>query len=393
MSRLKTLVLTAMLVMTALPARASGIEALIDDLGKSPEANRQARATLVKAGKEAVPALLQTLGGYATLTDEACVRSARIVRVMKEMGSDAAVPAGADILAFTHGNGQARYLLLNETLDYLYLFFRDVRARDAYVDLVKNRPSQWLSDQKDFVTVFIMQGVAAMAENHDPRVDDVLAVLLEKLPYEPPYSPGEVSGRWTNTAWLGDDGYTPYGCKTVVATYRSRTERGTCCALDPYYRERMLEERARYRIACLQLAKEHGSKRLIPALEPLLKARHRAERDLALLAIEAVNRKDAVSAESYDKIMLYDGDIISGRVQNDEFVVVTPYARLNLNRKDIKRIETDTSGKRRVVELYSGDRLTGTMPDAELKVILKVGGGLAVLKMVEVESVTFARRQ
>jgi hypothetical protein len=80
-------------------------------------------------------------------------------------------------------------------------------------------------------------------------------------------------------------------------------------------------------------------------------------------------------------------------VQNDEFIVVTPYARLNLNRKDIKRIETDTSGKRRVVELYSGDRLTGTMPDAELTVILKVGGGLAVLKMVEVESITFARRQ
>ena len=139
MSRLKTLVLTVMLVMAALPACASGIEALIDDLGKSPEANQQARATLVKAGKEAVPALLQALGGYAALTDEACIRSARIVRVMKEMGSDAAVPAGADILAFTHGNGQARYLLINETLDYLYLFFRDVRARDAYVDLVLAR--------------------------------------------------------------------------------------------------------------------------------------------------------------------------------------------------------------------------------------------------------------
>ena len=387
---LKMLCLTVMLVMTTLPARASGIEVLIADLGKSPEANRQARAALLKAGKEAVPALLQALEGYATLTDEACLRSARILRVFKDMGSDAAVPAGADILAFTHGNGQACALLINETLDYLYLFFRDVRARDAYYDLVKNRPSQWLSDRQDFVKVFIMQGVAAMAENHDPRVDDVLAVLLEKLPYEPPFSPGEVGGRWTNTAWLDDDGYTVHACKTVVATYRSRTERGTCCALDSYYRERMLEERGRYRIACLQLAKEYGSKRLIPSLEPLLKARHRAERDLALLAIEAVNKKEVVSAESFDRIMLFDGDIISGRVQNAEFALVTSYARLSLNRKDIKRIETDASGKKRVVELYAGDRLTGAIPDVELKVVLKVGGE-AVLRMAEVESIAFGR--
>jgi len=253
---------------------------------------------------------------------------------------------------------------------------------------VKNRPSQWLSPQKDFVKLFIMQGVVAMAQNHDPRVDDVLSVLLEKLPYEPPRSPGEVGGRWTNTAWLGEDGYTPYGCKTVAATYRSRTERGTCCAFDDYYRERMLEDRGRYRIAALQLAKEYGSKRLNPSLEPLLRARHRAERDLALVAIEAVNKKDAMTAETLDKVVLVGGDILSGHVQNDDFVFVTPYARLTLNRKDIKRIETD--GSKRVIELMAGDRLTGTIPDAEINIELRVGGQ-AVLKMVEVETITFGR--
>jgi len=385
---LKMLCFTVMLVMATLPARAAGVEALIADLGKSPEANRQARAALLKAGKDAVPALLQSLGSYASLSDEACVRAARILRVFKEMGNDAAVPAGVDILAFVHGDGEARALLLNETLDYLYLFFKDVRARDAYYDLVKNRPSQWLSPQKDFVKVFIMQGVVAMAQNHDPRVDDVLAVLLEKLPYEPPRAPGEPGGRWTNTAWLGADGYSISGCMTVVATYRSRTERGTCCALDDYYRERMLEERGRYRIACLELVKEYGSKRLNPSLEPLLKARHRAERDLALLAIEALNRKETITAETFDKVVLVGGDILSGRVQNAEFTFVTPYARLSLNRKDIKRIAND--GSKRVVELIAGDRLTGTIADAELAIELKIGGHV-VLKMAEVESITFGR--
>ena len=390
MSWPKILCFTVMLVMATLPARAAGIEALIADLGKSPEANRQAREALLQAGKEAVPALLQSLKGYASLTDEACLRAARILRVLKEMGNDDAVPAGVDILAFVHGEGETRTLLLNETLDYLYVFFKDVRARDAYYDLVKNRPSQWLSPQKDFVRVFVMQGVAAMAQNHDPRVDDVLAVLLEKLPYEPPHPPGETGGRWTNTAWLGDDGYTPERCKTVAATYKSRTERGTCCALDDYYRERMLEERGRYRIACLELAKEYGSKRLNPSLEPLLKARRRAERDLALVAIEAVNRKEAMTAETFDKVVLVGGDILSGHVENAEFTLVTPYARLSLNRKDIKRIENAAAGNRRVIELYAGDRLTGSIPDAELKIVLKVGGQV-VLKMAEVESITFGR--
>jgi len=150
----------------------------------------------------------------------------------------------------------------------------------------------------------------------------------------------------------------------------------------------MLEERGRYRIACLQLAKEYGSKRLNPSLEPLLRARHREERDLALVAIESVNKKEAKAGETLDKIVLVGGDILSGRVQNAEFTMVTPYARLSLNRKDIKRIETDRS--KRIVELYAGDRLTGTIPDAELTIELRVGGQ-AVLKMVEVESITFGR--
>ena len=390
MPLLRVLCITVMFVLATLPARAAGIEALIADLDKSPEANRQAREALLKAGKDTVPALLQTVGGYASLADEACLSAARSLRVLREMGSPEAIPAGVDMLAFVHGDEETRGLLLNETLDYLYAFFKDVRARDAYYDLVKNRPSQWLSGQKDFVKLFVMQGVAAMAENHDPRVDDVLAVLLEKLPYEPPRSPGEVGGRWTKTAWLGDDGYTLSRCKTIAATYRNRTERGECCAVDGYYRERMLEERGRYRIACLQLAKEYGSKKLSSALEPLLRSRYRAERDLALVAIEALNKKDAVAAETFDKVVLIGGDILSGHVENVEFTFVTPYARLTLNRKDIKRIETDADRNKRVVELYAGDRFTGTMPDADLKIDLKVGGQV-VLKMVEMESITFGR--
>jgi hypothetical protein len=106
------------------------------------------------------------------------------------------------------------------------------------------------------------------------------------------------------------------------------------------------------------------------------------------VAIEAVNKKDAKTAETLDKVVLVGGDILSGHVQNDDFIFVTPYARLTLNRKDIKRIETD--GSKRVIELIAGDRLTGTIQDAELKIDLKVGGHV-VLKMAEVEKVTFGR--
>jgi len=385
---LKKLCLTVMFVLAALPARASVIEALIADLGTSAEANRQAREALLKTGKDSVPALLQALGGYASLTDEVCLRSARILRVLKEMGNGEAVPAAVDILAFVKSDTEIHTLLLNETLDYLYAFFKDVRARDAYYDLVKNRPSQWLSPQKDFVKLFIMQGVAVLAQNHDPRVDDVLAVMLERLPYEPPRLPGEVGGRWTNTAWLDDDGYTPRGCKTIAATYRSRTERGACCTFDDYYRGRMLEDRGRYRIACLQLVMDYGSMSLRPSLEPLMRARHRAVRDLALVAIETLNKKGAMKVESFDKVVLVDGDILSGRVQNTEFSFVTPYARVTLDSKDIKRIESDRG--KRVVELTAGDRLTGTITDAEIVIELRVGGRV-VFKMAEVESIAFGR--
>lgn len=379
-----------LIVVAAETARAAETETMIADLGRSPELNKHARATLVRHGKEVMPALLQALDGYKYLTEDACLRSARILRVIREMGLDDAIPASVDILSFVQGQGANRDLLMNEALDYLYVYFRDVRARDAYYDLVKNRTSKWLSRDQDFVRLFIMQGVAAMAENNDPRVDDILAVLLKKLPYEPPRAPGEAGGRWTSTGWLGADGYTPQGCKTVTATYRTRTERGPACFYDPYYRERMLDEQSRYRIACLELAKDYGSKGLTPSLEPLLKARHRAERDLALVAIEAVNKKPVAVLEKLDKVVLVNGDILTGNVQNADFILVTPYARLTLKRKEIKTIETDAAHNRRIIELYAGDKLSGTIPEGEMKMVLKVGGEIS-LKMVEVESITFGR--
>lgn len=387
----KILCLFSVLLMLAPMAGATEtVEKLIADLNGSANANRQARTMLIERGEAALPALLQEVGAYKYLTDDACMRSARAVRVIREMGSDQAVAVGVEILSFVPGQTDAQNLLLNEALDYLYVHFKDIRARDAYYDLMKNRESTWLAPEKDFLQLFVLDGIPHLYENNDLRGDEVLALLLKKLPYEAAKTPGEAGGHWTCTAWLGTDGFSREGCKSVMATFKTTSKKGPSCFYDPYYRERMMDAQCRYRIACLQLAKTYGTKKLIPAVEPLLKSWHRGERDLALAAIEAMHGKEGTSPEKNDKIILGNGDILTGTVQTPSFTIQTAYARMTLGRDAIKSIQMDASRKKAIIELYAGDRLSGTIQETEVKISLKAGAE-ATLKLGEVELITFGR--
>lgn len=379
-----------LVICSSMAGATDNTEKLITDLNASPALNQPARTALIGRGEAALPALLQEAGRYTFLTDDACMRSARSLRVIREMGSDQAVPVCIDILSFVPGDTDFQELLLNEALDYLYTHFEDMRARDAYYDLLKNRESKWFAPEKDFLPLFILNGIAPLYENNDLRGDDVLILLLKKLPYDGPKAPGDAGGRWNCTTWLGDDGYTREGCKTVVATYKTRTQRGPSCFYDPYYRERIMDAQCRYRITCLQLAKEYGTKKLIPAIEPLLKSWHRQERDLAMVTIEAINRKQEASTDKIDKIILVNGDVLSGTVQDTVFTILTAYGRVTLQHNAIKGILIDASRKKAIVELYSGDRLSGAIQEDEVKISLTVGGE-ATLKLSEVERITFGR--
>jgi hypothetical protein len=363
---------------------------LISDLNTSAETNAKARADLIRIGKDVLPLLLEEAGKYKYLTADDSLRAARALRVIREMGSEEAIPLCADILFLVQGEYDAQVMLLNEALDYLYANFKDMRARDAYCDLLKNHESKWLALEKDFVKLFVFNGIPLLAENDDPRVDETIAFLLKKLPYEPPKAPGEVGGRWTCMSWLASDGYTLQNCTTTVATFNKRTDRGPSCFYDAYYRERVLDARCRYRLTCLQLAKEQGSKRLIPTIEPLLKSRHRDECDLALVTIEMLNKKQDTVPEKFDKIALTNGDVLTGTIQNISFTLVTPYASVTLAKKDIKTILSDPNRNKTIIELYSGDRMSGSIQDIELKIDLKTGGE-TMLKMSEIESIIFGR--
>lgn len=382
--------LLVLLILAPMAGATETVEKLIVDLNSSATANRQARMVLIERGTAVLPALLQEAGAYKFLTDDACMRSARAVRVIREMGSDQAVAVCIDILSFVPGQTDAQDLLLNEALDYLYAHFKDMRARDAYSDLMKNRESTWLAPEKDFLQLFVLDGISCLYENNDVRGDEVLALLLKKLPYEAAKTPGEAGGHWTCTAWLGTDGYTRESCKSVMATFKTRTQKGPSCFYDPYYRERMMDAQCRYRIACLLLAKTYGTKKLIPSVEPLLKSWHRSERDLALAAIEAMHGRDGASPEKSDKVILANGDILSGTVQNPSFTIQTDYARMTLGREAIKSIQMDASRKKAIIELYAGDRLSGTIQETEVKISMKAGGE-ATFNLREVEFITFGR--
>ena len=87
-----------------------------------------------------------------------------------------------------------------------------------------------------------------------------------------------------------------------------------------------------------------------------------------------------------DKVTMKNGDILLGNISSEIISIRTNYGTLSFKKEDILRVSLGTSGKaqkeKELDTLYSkyGDRLTGTISAAQIKITLLSGTDLSILR-------------
>lgn len=68
-----------------------------------------------------------------------------------------------------------------------------------------------------------------------------------------------------------------------------------------------------------------------------------------------------IPAEYTDRLVTFEGDVISGGILEDEFLIMTPYGRLRLERPQLASIVVDREGDslRQIVHFANGDVIRG----------------------------------
>jgi hypothetical protein len=87
-----------------------------------------------------------------------------------------------------------------------------------------------------------------------------------------------------------------------------------------------------------------------------------------------------------DRVTMKNGDILLGNISAEIISIRTNYGTLSFKKEDILRVSLGTSGKgqkeRELDTLYSkyGDKLTGTISAAQIKITLLTGTDLSILR-------------
>lgn len=92
------------------------------------------------------------------------------------------------------------------------------------------------------------------------------------------------------------------------------------------------------------------------------------------------------TSKGIDKVTMKNGDILLGNISAEIISIRTNYGTLSFKKEDILRVSLGTSGKgqkeRELDTLYSkyGDKLTGTISAAQIKITLLTGTNLSILR-------------
>jgi hypothetical protein len=315
--------------------------------------------------------------------------------------------------AFAVGSGMdkasAVYGLKGEALSYLYSVFNNKQARDIYVDMVMQKRNTWYGvfyvkgkvykyldrrnplanrafDNPSYpywygpyrastaLILNVFQGIPLLITNHDSRVEDVCIYFLTKMPYQPDESSVFVK--------MNSGGWYPWA-------YSGKT-----------YGNLMLDSKQRCRMVAMRYLRQLKSRKAIPALEKLLNSTHPDERDFALATLEEITSGGNNSAnptaevsekEKYDKIVLRNGDTLSGQVMNTSLHLKTSYGSLEFKTSTMAYIKLEgADSKTDAIELRNSDKLTGTLDDETFTINLKAGQ-IIPIKKKDISSISFRR--
>jgi hypothetical protein len=169
---------------------------LIEQLQQSPMDNRLARAELVAIGDSAVPALIRSLDLPARQyrSGESALRTARLLRVLREIKSPSVLPVCKRILlrAYIRPSHKESATVLNEAIGCVYALFPRRDARDIYFKFVTKDPRQYLEERVEAqhwggggainrLAVDVLTGFRLMVNAQDPRVQVALTAFLENV--------------------------------------------------------------------------------------------------------------------------------------------------------------------------------------------------------------------
>jgi hypothetical protein len=169
------------------------VDRLIEQLHQSPMDNRLARAELVAIGDSAVPALIRSLDipPRQFRSGESALRTARLLRVLREIESPAVLPVCKRILlrAYIRPSHKESATVLNEAIGCVYALFPRRAARDIYYEFVTKDARQYLEERVEAqhwggggavnrLAVDVLTGFPLMVNAHDPRVQVALSTFL-----------------------------------------------------------------------------------------------------------------------------------------------------------------------------------------------------------------------
>jgi hypothetical protein len=186
-----------LLTSCAAPPKASDynaeVEALIERLHISVDENEQARKQLVKLGAGATPSLLRHLEMLTShlKRGESALRAARLLRVLRDMRTPAALPVLERILIkqFLPPSTVEVSAVLNEALACVYALFPAESARTIFVKYVNGDARQYLKPEanvqhwgggeiSDRLAVDVLTGFRLMVLAQDKRTQQTLVAFL-----------------------------------------------------------------------------------------------------------------------------------------------------------------------------------------------------------------------
>lgn len=422
---------------------------LIGDLNGDPESNKDARKELNEIGYQATSQLISEIEKYTSLKSSDILSAARCFRALKEMDSPVGIEAATKslkiLISKPNVTGGYQRVLLAEAIGYLSSQADNTLASKALLKFIQDYPEKYENSAKSFYQysewkpksykahsdlssdlngrtglksgyhegwTSIMQGrlvgkgsirwqggystshslnrsvrnsggytlfvdvyeaLASMAKENVPGTEKALITLLERHPYK----------ITLYLERLGKDGFTP-------GVYLSRINSNT--------KKTWIDENGRPRIALMKLLMEAGSHDALPSLEKMLKSKHGDERQQALITLEHITKNgkslshtNGTEEPSVDRIVLRNGDVLTGKIINETIKIKTSYAELSVATEEIANIQIETSAtKTDEVRLLVGDRLSGIITDEEIKIELKAGGETSIKKS-DIDNIHFGR--
>ena len=138
------------------------------------------------------------------------------------------------------------------------------------------------------------------------------------------------------------------------------------------------------------------SKKCIPAAEKMLESSEPEERAYALAALEKLTGEastdtSAANEESSDRIVLRNGDELTGKVTDATCSIKTSYATLTFTTSEIGSIQVEgQSASTDVLGLRVGDRMSGAIQNETFTIHLTAGTD-AQIKKSDIRTIRFGR--